>query len=182
MSCTPLNEANFQNLNEIKDLGTKFKRYYEVINEYLDIVLDKYNEFILLPILLEKTTECQTAISFKDDNNDLYVAIKTNSDELPDGYSLPDGYTDVATFLTDYESGLSYCDLNCQDEYDGVEFHTNMYQFYTTEELALIQSKYDNIVAFKESLATEIENDTTDIFDIETRLDVLVSSLLSSIE
>lgn len=177
---TPLNETDLTGLKEIEQLGVDFKSDYRLINIYLQNVINRYHRYILKPTLQEKTVECVTNLDFTTDNYTLYMDIRNNDNILPEGDVLPEGYSDTDTFLSDYDTSSSYLLSDCPDVYE-VEFHQNMYSFYTAEELVKIRTKYDNITQFQAALLVEEEEDTTDMFDIKTRLNILVKALLSNL-
>ena len=180
MSETPLNETNLDGLKEIEQLGKDFKNDYKIISLYLENAINRFHRYILKPVLIEKTVECVTKNSFLLDNEDLYNEIRNNGNVLVDGSSLPDGYTDTTIFLTDYDTTKDYTNINCKDEYE-VEFHQNISLLYNEAEMLLIREKYDNMVEYKEMIINEQIKDNSDIFDINSRLNGLVLSALSSL-
>lgn len=181
MSETLLNQTDFKGLKEIEQLGKDFKEDYKILLIYIQNIINRFHRYVLKPTLQVKTVECETNITFVNDNKQLYNNIRNNNDTLPDDDTLPDGYTDVETFLTEYDTCNEYVNLNCPDEYV-VEFHTNMFKFYTVDELNLIRRKYDNLVQYKDSLLQEQIDDDTNIFNITIRLNSLVLSLTSLLE
>lgn len=178
---TLLSEMNMNDLKDVERLGVDMRNDYKLLTNQLNNIINRFHRYILIPTLQEKTVECVTANTFVTTNSELYLAIKNNSDVLPDGYSLPDGYTDVSNFLTDFETFNTYYTENCPDVYD-VVFHPNMSTLYSEADLTLIKAKYDSITTFKNALLSEIEQDAElDVFNITSRLNTLVSNLLSTL-
>lgn len=180
MANTPINKFDLNNLKAVEQLGKDFKDDYRLLTIQINNIINRFHTFILIPTLQPKTDACNVKLDFISTNTDLYMAIKNNSDTLPDDDTLPDGYTDISTFLTDYETYKSYCTDNCKDVYK-VEFHPNMYKFFNTDELALIRSMYDNIINFNEAKNKNNADDVTDVFDIAKRLNALLIPLFSNL-